>query len=131
MTAVLIDPTADGLTYRVSFTYDPDVVELIKSLPQRTRRWDKQAGVWRVKASHIDRLTELLQANGCRVIGGRRRSAAAVTQWADALYAAVGPQRADQVHRALTKVLHPDAATGDNQLMQQLNVARDRMAAAR
>ena len=40
MTAVLIDPTADGLTYSVNFAYDPDAVELIKSLPQRTRRWD-------------------------------------------------------------------------------------------
>lgn len=39
------------------------------------------------------------------------------------LLAAVGPARVTAVHRALTKVLHPDTPTGDTALQQQLNDA--------
>jgi hypothetical protein len=130
VTTVRVQPTADGLTYFVRFRYDADLVELIKLLPQRARRWDKVAGCWRVNATYIEDLLDLLRVNGCRIIGGPQ-SSRTVTSWADDLYAAVGLRRVDQVHRALTKVLHPDTDTGDVELMKQLNAARDRMAAAR
>ena len=46
--------------------------------------------------------------------------------WAEELFTAVGKNsaRAEAVFKALTKCLHPDTATGDKGLMQQLNNAR-------
>lgn len=41
------------------------------------------------------------------------------------LFRAVGPRHADRVHRALARVLHPDAG-GDAELMAALNAAHDR-----
>jgi hypothetical protein len=46
--------------------------------------------------------------------------------WAHSLFRAVGPDRAEAVYKALSRVLHPDTPTGDHQLMQQLNEARRR-----
>jgi DnaB helicase-like protein len=46
--------------------------------------------------------------------------------WADHLFAAVGPGRAEKIFAALTRILHPDVDGGSTELMQQLNVARDR-----
>lgn len=45
--------------------------------------------------------------------------------WADELLTAAGPELAPRLFKALAAVLHPDTG-GDNQLMQQLNAARDR-----
>ncbi|WP_405487826.1 hypothetical protein [Nocardia sp. NBC_00511] len=59
----------------------------------------------------------------------RRASPSAATPgggWADQLYAAVGASRVKLIHRLLADVLHPDKATGDTGLMQELNAARDR-----
>ena len=45
--------------------------------------------------------------------------------WAQTLFSAVGADRADQVHRALTRILHPDnPETGDTTLQRELNDAR-------
>jgi hypothetical protein len=46
--------------------------------------------------------------------------------WAEILLRAVGPSREDAVFKALTRVLHPDAKTGDEVLMKELNIARDK-----
>ncbi|WP_280234219.1 hypothetical protein [Nocardia cyriacigeorgica] len=45
--------------------------------------------------------------------------------WAEQLFRAVGRERRDKVHRALTKVPHPDLQGGSKVLMQQLNDARN------
>jgi hypothetical protein len=45
--------------------------------------------------------------------------------WAIVLFQAVGKERIQLVHRALTAVLHPDKGTGNHELQQQLNAARD------
>lgn len=45
--------------------------------------------------------------------------------WAEQLFRAVGRDRRDTVHRALTKIFHPDLQNGSKVLMQQLNDARD------
>jgi hypothetical protein len=45
--------------------------------------------------------------------------------WAIILFQAVGNERIQPVHRALTTVLHPDKKTGSHELQQQLNAARD------
>ena len=50
--------------------------------------------------------------------------------WADAMYAELPRELADQAYRALTRVLHPDLGV-DGTHMTALNVARDRAAARR
>jgi hypothetical protein len=124
---------------RVSFAYDPDVVSVVKSLPSRSRSWDAESRVWWVDSWHIDQLVDLLESEGYRVVvtGATRKASAPpprtapAENWADALMQAVGSARVDPVHRALVRVLHPDVATGDTALMQQLNGARDRWAVTR
>lgn len=47
--------------------------------------------------------------------------------WATRLFEVMGPDRAKNVHRALSKVLHPDnPATGDDQLFRDLNEAYEK-----
>jgi hypothetical protein len=49
--------------------------------------------------------------------------------WAEVLLTAVGPERADAVFRAVSRIVHPDTENGDAGLMRELIAARDRMAA--
>ena len=44
--------------------------------------------------------------------------------WAELLFRAVGPGRADAVFKSLARVLHPDAPGGDAELMKALVAAR-------
>jgi hypothetical protein len=123
---------------RVSFTYDATVVELIKSVgPRHRRRWDADAKVWTVAsgfastfvraarlAGHtvIDDFTSSRRGSGSRADRPRQRT----TDWATALFEAVGPERREPVYKALSRVLHPDVG-GDTQLMQDLNRAPDQL----
>jgi len=59
--------------------------------------------------------------------GSPSRSTGA-SPWAEQLFAAVGPDRAESVFKALTRVLHPDVG-GDTELMKELNAAREKVAA--
>ncbi len=140
MTAIII--TADPFGgARVRFNYDPSLVELIKLLvPGHSRTWEPTTKTWALN-NRIDAETFARHARwqGHTVqsdIGSqhhappkRPSTTTIVMPWADALLDAVGPARYDAVFRALTKVLHPDLATGDKVLMQDLNAARDRRAA--
>lgn len=130
-----VNITRDVLTgdARINFRYDPVVVELIKTLPSWGRRWNPALKEWTVFEAFVPVLTTILEADGHRVLSSFTRStppprprSAPVENWADALLDAVGPERVEPVHRALTRVLHPDTGTGDTALMQALNVARDR-----
>lgn len=120
----------------VSFRYDPEVIGLIKTLPVWGRRWNPETKEWTVRESFTSELIGLLEFAGHRVLvtGARAapppRLAPRGETWADALLDAVGPQRVEKVHRALVKVLHPDVG-GDDELMAQLNRARDRRTVAR
>ena len=134
MTAIRII-VSDGRA-EVSFQYDPDVVDAIKTVPSHRRTWDSLRKVWTVPASTIPSLIEMLEADGHRVhvTGGTNvpppRTAPAGGTWADLLLEAVGPLRVEPVHRALSRILHPDVG-GDTTLMQTLNAARDRRAVRR
>ena len=55
--------------------------------------------------------------------GSRKNNAG---DWADALFEAVGPERADVIRRALTRILHPDVMSGSEQLQRELNDAHSR-----
>lgn len=132
MTTIRITPNGDGWS-TVAFKYDPDVIDMIKTFPASWRRWNPATKTWSFDTYASGELAVLLMQYGHTVIEpGRRsqppppRSAPRGDTWADALMMAVGPERVEPVHRVLTRVLHPDVATGDTVLMQQLNTARDR-----
>lgn len=140
MTTVRVNRDPPGA--RVTFPFDGDVVELIKTLPSGARRWDPVRKSWWVGPLEVDALITILETGGHRIVGDwtrarqesappPRRPRDTAQGWADALFVAVGTSRTEPVYRALTKVLHPDVATGDTDLCQQLNAARDRRAVRR
>lgn len=133
MSTVRITPNGDGWS-SVSFRYDPEVIDLIKTFPSSARRWNPATKVWAVEGFAVRELAALLTQYGHRVIEPSRTTppprSAPHDSWADALMDAVGRQRIEPVHRALTRVLHPDVG-GDTELMQALNAARDRQAVRR
>lgn len=116
--------------------YNPSVVEIIKIVvPSSYRSWEAPTKAWKFHADWVDALASELRRGGHTVHKTAPpppppRSAPR-ENWADALMEAVGPARIEPVHRALTKVLHPDLDTGDTQLMQELNAARDRRVTGR
>ena len=64
-------------------------------------------------------LAEVLADAGYRVIGLQVQRA--YDDWAVGLLTAMGtPERQDAVFKAVTKVIHPDAAAGDETLMREL-----------
>lgn len=129
---------ADSTSARVFCPYE--LRELVKTFPGR--KWRPDEKCWTVGLSTVDALADALRAVGETVFvtradgtpwtSGRAEHghrAAPSSSWAESLLGAVGPERADAVFRALSRVLHPDAG-GDTALMQQLNAARTRGGAA-
>lgn len=116
------DPTS------VRFTYDPDIVSLLKCIvPSHARKWDSANKTWWVSRAFIETVTDHFRALGIHVIEEKPPTRQCV-DWADELFRAVGRHRIGPVHRALTKVLHPDnAETGDCELQRQLNDARQQI----
>jgi hypothetical protein len=116
-----------------------DLREIVKTIPGR--KWDPVGKCWTVPLPFVPDLADALRAAGStvhvtkpdgtpwasgRTGEGRRDTPAA--DWAEQLLRAVGPDRAERVHRALVRVLHPDAEGGSTELMAALNRARDRVA---
>lgn len=140
MTTVHIttDPLS-GTHARVAFPYNPELVDLLKlAVPSYGRHWNPAAKVWTISSLHVGDFISYARRAGHHVMdlrgdGGQKRrtdhdhygSSATPHGWAESLLAAVGPEREDAVFKALTRVLHPDTATGSTELMQQLNRARD------
>ncbi len=124
----------------VAKAYVPyDLREVVKSF--RCKRWDPVGKHWTVSVEFVDALANALRAAGVTVFvtcpdgtpwksgaTGHGHRATPGDDWADGLFAAVGPDRVDLVFRALSRTLHPDAAAGDTALMQELNGARERAA---
>lgn len=124
--------TVCGAGYTVRFTYNPTLVELIKSMvPHYSRSWDPAAKQWTIDAIYAPALAAAMRRFGHTVIGIETRDRARDRQhdhrddWARILFARVGHHRIDPVFRALTKILHPDnPATGDTALQRELIAAR-------
>ena len=95
----------------------------ISSLPAHLRTWDRLLKVWLVDISVIPRLTSDLRRAGFEVLVDDKLEPP--DTWADEMYAALGPELANQCHKVLTRVLHPDLGV-DGVHMTALNVARDR-----
>jgi hypothetical protein len=106
--------------YTVNFPYDAAVVAMIKTVPSHARTYEPDTKTWTVQADYAQVLDNDLRGIGCTVIGIEQTN-----DWAKTLLNAVGPDRADAVVRALSKVLHPDNPNGDAELQRQLNTARD------
>lgn len=137
------DPTTGDVL--VTFKYDPTLVELLKNtITHHFRKWNPDAKHWAVSSLFIDEFVSAARRHGHVFTGlyadqgerqqrrtGHPRSAPPpAADWAETLLDAVGTERADAVFKALTRVLHPDTATGSTELMQQLNRARDTRKAA-
>lgn len=122
----------------VQFRYDPNLVGLLKDIiPSYARTWDGGRKIWTVDNIHLPSFLGEARRRGYEVREPQRahqatppppRPNASRGTWADQLLAAVGPTRSDAVFKALTRVLHPDVATGDTVLMQELNRARTTVA---
>jgi hypothetical protein len=112
----------------VRFNYDPEIVSLLKSVaPSHARKWDRSTKTWFVDRLFINVLTDQFRACGIHVLVEETPANHPPRQcanWAAELFRAVGRNRIGPVHRALTKVLHPDTATGSAHLQQELNDAR-------
>lgn len=124
--------TRRGATYTVRFRYDPAVVELLKTaVPGYARDWNPATKEWTVNTGHAERLAQALRATGHQVVGLEPppppTNGGDPLDWARVLFTRVGPTRREPVFRALTKILHPDAATGDTTLQRELNLARDQL----
>src|SRR5271165_5519105 len=124
--ATAVSFTRRGPNYfAVRFPYDANIVALVKTLPNYARTWEPAAKEWVIDAGHAPALAAHLRECGYTVVGLHDPNVNAnnntKTTWAKDLLIAVGPERADLVHRALTRILHPDNPDGDLALMRDLN----------
>ncbi len=135
MTAIQFSRIAFG--YTVTFRYDAEVVQLVKStVPSFARSWQPERRAWFVDLDYADGLAAAMRGFGHTVVGiepeppphANHYSGGDADQWARTLFRTVGPTRREPVFRALTRVLHPDnTATGDTRLQRELNSARDEL----
>ncbi len=114
------------------------IKDIVKSIPGR--RWVPATRCWVVPLAFVDETANALRTAGCTVFvthpdgspwsSGRASAGHRSTpgpDWAGALLQAVGPERADRVFNALSRILHPDTTGGDGALMAALNDARRRV----
>ena len=120
---VVFDRVGNG--YTVRFPYDALLVELLKSrVPSYARTWNSAGKYWTVDSAYAAPLAAAYTELGCTVVGVETRTPSACDGWAQHLFRAVGPSRVTAVHRALSKVLHPNVPTGSGVLQRELNDAR-------
>jgi hypothetical protein len=124
MTTVVFNRAGDR--YTVEFAYNPILVEVLKAaVPSYARSWDKTTKRWLVDDAWAKPLATTLRATGCLVVGIDETPRKSCDSWAASLFRAVGERRIPAVHRALSRILHPDNPdTGSAQLQRQLNDAR-------
>lgn len=130
------------VTGREARVYTPyELREVVKSFPGR--RWDPEGKCWIVARAQVWELADALRVAGTRPYitepngqpyghgdGARSEPRRPREDWAVLLLDTVGPDRAERVFKALSKVLHPDVG-GDHQLMRELVAARDRRGGGR
>jgi hypothetical protein len=113
----------------VTFPYDAEAVELVKTIPGR--RWDPGHKHWTIDALDVRMAAVMFLRAGYDVaIDGvpyeevQRSSAPRVSPLVS-FFAGLPVRLRQPAYRALSKVLHPDAG-GDTVLMQELNRAIER-----
>jgi hypothetical protein len=126
-----------GREFRCSFSYDPRLVELCKSVPSWARSYEPATKTWTFDPQFAHMLAADFQSLGHTVIGledtqERARRAPPpppppalppADSWAVLLLArAAEADLETSVYRALSKVLHTDVG-GDATMMTELNAA--------
>lgn len=114
--------------YGMTFSYDPAVVDAIKFVvPGGGRSWNPEIKEWRISDFYIDDLIWYLKKHDHQVTMANLDAPAGGGNWAQVLLERVGPDRAQVVFRALSKVLHPDnPRTGDETLQKELVTALEK-----
>jgi hypothetical protein len=124
MTAVRF--TRRGDRHAVTLTYDPAVIEIIKTIPAFARSWNPRRREWLIlELAYAIELAGTLRDLGHTVIGMSSVLAPEhvdTAHWARALFQRVGAARAPLAYKLLSRVCHPDAG-GDHQLQLELNAA--------
>lgn len=133
MIAARMTRTADGLSYRVTFPYDPDVVEGIKDIvPVHSRTYDPDERAWYVAVAYAGRIQRLLEATFLQVeMGSERVSYTPPPPSAPKpqtsyhvlhLQPTAPPELVESAYKCLSRLYHPDAG-GDGATMQAINAA--------
>ena len=137
MAAIRIDLAEYG-RIRIRMPYDPVLIAQIKAMPSSRRSWEPQSKAWVLH--HVDDAHNFVAQAGRRghpVIGAQQLggyeppahrpavTAASPIEVFEHLLRIVGPDHEDKIHKALSRVLHPDTG-GSTELMTALNAARDR-----
>jgi hypothetical protein len=128
MTVIRFEHLPSG-DWAVRFRYDPKLVDALKvTVPNYARSWKPDGKYWLI-GGYVRELAAAMRELGHTVIGfGTNPTPADAPRdnWAAQLFRAVGRERTPAVHRALSRVLHPDNGdTGCPTLQRQLNDARD------
>jgi hypothetical protein len=140
MITVIYDPAYSSTRVRVFDSFVPGLDEVILALPDA--EWSADESCWTLPLWHAHEIAlklprEPITWRGFGVgdaasAGHQHRPRAAkaaakdTSAWAQNLFTAVGSDRGEQVFRVLTRILHPDSPTGDEELMRQLLGARDK-----
>ena len=128
MTVVMFEHR--GQTFAVTLIpYDRMALDVIKSVvPPFARRWSKARREWVIDDVYGDRLVAALRRLDCSIVGlddppepSRYRGSDSAA-WARAVFQRVGPTRAPQAFKLLSRICHPDHG-GDHQLQIELNQA--------
>ena len=113
--------TNDGAGYGLRFSYDADIVALIKVLPRDQRRYSPDSKEWAVRSDAVPKLAESFRAHGYAVTGLDEPSAPRITssdprlRQALALLTAVVSEidAEDEAHTNLRTMLGAEPVTED------------------
>lgn len=125
MTTVRFVDQPDSAMVRVNFRYDPDLVDLVKSVSPGLRSYDGETKTWLVLDEVAVRLAEEMTKAGHTVVYGDApppppkpiveagffaptTEGADVTAAAEAIVASLPGQNVGPVFRAMAKILYPD-----------------------
>lgn len=115
-------PTGQVPSLKVALEAIGDAIVISGQAEQPPRSDDGEVRRLREENQRLQRDKQRIEQ---QIIRMRNEAAAANGRnWAEQLLGACDPDLADKVFKRLTAVLHPDAG-GHDELMKQLNVARD------
>jgi hypothetical protein len=125
--------TADGLSYRVTFPFDPDVVAGIKAaVPPHSRTYDPDEKAWYVAIAYTAPVRRLLEATFMQVEMDTERTTYTSPPPPDRapqtsytvlhLQPTAPPELIESAYRTLSRLHHPDQG-GDTETMQAINAA--------